>query len=58
MHYYNARNRLESSIPTLGIESSRLSSRVNTNRQDLGRVLDSNSMTRPDAISLSILNKI
>jgi hypothetical protein len=44
--------RPELSVPTLGIESPRLSGRVDTNRQDSGRVPDPNSMTRPDAISL------
>jgi len=39
-------------ISTLEIESPRLSSRINTNRQDSNQVLDSNLMTQLDAISL------
>jgi hypothetical protein len=40
------------SISILEIELSRLSSRIDTNRQDLDRVFDLNSITRPDAINL------
>ena len=51
---FKYRNRLESLIPTLGIESPRLSGRVGTNRQDSGRFPDPNSVTRTDAVSLKL----
>jgi len=52
---FNSRNRLELnrvSIPTLEIDSPRLSSRINSNCQDLSRLIDSNSINRPNAINL------
>jgi len=45
-------NRVRISVPILGIELSRLSSRIDSNRQDLGRLIDPNSINRPDAVSL------
>ncbi len=51
---FKYRNRLELLNSILEIELSRLSSRVDTNYQDSSRILDSNSITRPDAISLLI----
>jgi len=53
---FNSRNWLDStrfSIPTLGIDSPRLSDRVDSNRQDSGRLIDPNSINRPEAVSLS-----
>jgi len=51
---FKYRNRLELLNSILEIELSRLSSRVDTNYEDSSRILDSNSITRPDAISLLI----
>jgi len=41
------------SISTIEIDSPRLLNRVNSNRQDLGRLIDLNSINRLDAISLA-----
>ncbi len=48
----NIRNRPDSTIPTLGIESTFWFQLLKSTRPDSGRIFDPNSMTRPDAISL------
>jgi len=51
--------RFESSIPILEIESSKLSNRIDSNRQNSDRLIDPNSINRSDAVSLTIvLNKV
>jgi len=54
----NIRNRLDSTIPTLEIESTIRFQLLELTRLDSGRISDPNSITRPDAISLIVLHKI
>jgi len=52
---FKSTTRLELSISTLEIESSRFSNRINSNCQDLNRLIDPNSINRSDAISLLLI---
>ncbi len=52
---FNSRNRFDLtrfSIPILEINLSRLSNQVDSNCQDSSRLIDPNSINRPNAISL------
>ncbi len=58
---FNSRNRFDPtrfSIPTLGIDSPRLSGRIDPNCQDSNQLIDPNSINRPDAVSLLLLKVI